>query len=264
MKNRALIITLIIILSIIAVLLTILLIYALTSENFIINNFEIKSQNVIFEQNYSVNDIEKINITSETGEVKIIENEENTIVVTVYSNSSRDLQNINFSNTDGELKFSVLGERNKLINFGFHLKDIVIKAPKDALKKITINNDFGDIKIDDFQEATINIDQDCGDVDVGTVKNATIKSSYGDIKINSILNKCDIDSDCGDIKIENLQINENSSIKSDLGDVKIQNINDVYVDAKTDLGDIKVNSNNRHSEITLTIENDCGDIKVNN
>lgn len=265
MNNKSLIITLIVILSIIAVLLTIFLIYALVEkENSIFNDFEIKSKNAIFEQKYLPDEIEKINIISEAGDVKILENEEDNIKVTIYSKSSKDLKDINFSNRDGILEFNILGERNKFINFGFHMKDIVIQAPKEILKEITINNDFGDIKIENFENATIDLDQDCGDIDVGNVKNATIKSSYGDVKINSILNKCDIDLSCGDVKIQKLEINKDSSIKNDLGDIKVEKTNDIYIDAKTDLGDTKVKNNNRQSEITLTISNSCGDIKVNN
>ena len=66
------------------------------------------------------------------------------------------------------------------------------------------------------------------------------------------------------IKIDKVQIAEDSYIKSDYGDVRIKETNDIYIDAKTDLGDVKINTNNRHSEITLKIEGDCGDIKVEN
>ncbi len=266
MKNRSLIITLIVLLSIIAILLTIFLIYALTEKDFLFEYTSgINSKNVILEKDYSINEIEKLDITSDAGEVKILESEDDNIKLIVYGKSSKDLNNIKtFENRDKSLNLEVLGERNKFINFGFRSFDIVIYAPKEALKEIKINNDLGDIEIENFEEASISLDQDCGDIDIGKVKNVTIKSSYGDVKIVSISNKCNIDSDCGDIKIDNLQINENSLIKSDLGDVKIEKVNDVYIDAKTDLGDTKVSSNNRHSEITLTIENDCGDIKVNN
>ena len=59
-----------------------------------------------------------------------------------------------------------------------------------------------------------------------------------------------------------MEINEDSSIKSNFGDVKIEKINNVYVDAKVDLGDVKIEGNDRHSDITLKIKSDCGDIKV--
>ena len=53
-------------------------------------------------------------------------------------------------------------------------------------------------------------------------------------------------------------------INSDLGDIKIEETNDIYIETDVSLGDAKVNNNNRHSEIILSIENNLGDIKVNN
>ena len=79
---------------------------------------------------------------------------------------------------------------------------------------------------------------------------------------NTIFNKCNINSACGDIKVYSVQIQENSSIKSDFGDVKINNSNDIYVDTNVDLGDVKIRNNNRYSDITLKIDSSCGDIKV--
>lgn len=109
----------------------------------------------------------------------------------------------------------------------------------------------------------MNIKEDCGDVKIGAVKDAIIKNSYGDIKIEKITNRCDIKNKCGDIKIINLEIKEDSSVETDLGDIKIEKTSDIYVDSKVDLGDVKVNENNRHSEIVLKARNSCGDIKVN-
>ena len=85
-----------------------------------------------------------------------------------------------------------------------------------------------------------------------------------DTKIEVVLNKCEIINDCGDIKIQNLYIQEFSNINSSLGDIKIGNTNEIYVDAKTDLGDLKINTNNRYSETILKIKNSCGDIKIEN
>ena len=47
-----------------------------------------------------------------------------------------------------------------------------------------------------------------------------------------------------------------------INDVAVDNINDIYVDAKTDMGDVKIKNNNRKSDITLTIDDDMGDIRV--
>ena len=84
----------------------------------------------------------------------------------------------------------------------------------------------------------------------------------GNTEVGTILNKCNIDTDCGNITIDNLEIKENSTIKSDLGDVEIKETNDIYIDAKVDLGHVEINNNNRNSDITLKIDSDCGNVKV--
>ena len=72
-----------------------------------------------------------------------------------------------------------------------------------------------------------------------------------------------IDADAGDVKINTLNITQNSNIEINAGDIKINQTNDIYIDAETDLGETKINNNNDKSEITLKIENNLGDIKVN-
>lgn len=267
MRNKPLIITLIVLLSIIAILLTVFLVLAIFGVEFPFfanNSFREVNKNIIFSQNYEAEDIEKIDVISEAGNVKILESSENNIKVTIHGNNDKNLKNINFSNKDGVLKFEVRGMSNKIINFGFSTNDIVIYTPKEFIKEIKVKSNYGNVEIGKFENTSIDLNQDCGDIDIEKVKNAIIKSSYGDVKISSILNKCDIDLSCGDVKIQNLQINENSNIKNDLGDIKIEQTNDIFIDGKTDLGDEKIENSNRHSEITLTLNNSCGDIKVNN
>ena len=104
--------------------------------------------------------------------------------------------------------------------------------------------------------------ESCGNVKLGKVKNVYVENDMGNVKIEEVLNKLNIRTNCGDVKIEKVNLKEDSSIKCDMGDVKIKEKNDVYIDAKVDLGDCKVNNNNRHSEVTLKIEMNCGDIKA--
>ncbi len=267
MRNKPLIITLIVLLSIIAILLTVFLVLAIFGvefPGFANNSFRNINKNIIFEQNYEPEHIEKIDIFSDAGNVKILETSENSIKVDIYGKSDKNLGDINFSNENGTLKFEIRGMRNKFLNFGFSENDIVIYAPKEIIKEIEIKSSYGDIEIGEFENALVDLKQDCGDIDIGKIQNAIIKSSYGDVKITSLLNKCDIDLSCGDIKIQNLRINEDSIIKNDLGDIKIEKTNDIFIDGNTDLGDEKIENSNRHSEITLTLKNSCGDIKVNN
>ena len=66
------------------------------------------------------------------------------------------------------------------------------------------------IHIIDLENAEVNINCGAGDVILGKIKNATIKCNFGNIKIKEVLNKCDIESDFGNIEIDCILILENS------------------------------------------------------
>lgn len=206
-----------------------------------------------------MNLVENLKILSNAGDIEIKESTDEKIHITVYGENPDELK-VTLNNNELNIDFSEYTK--KFIAFNFYTNDIIVYIPKEYSKQININSKYGDCKVIDLENATISINQDCGDIELGKVKNITIDSKYGDTDINTILNKCNLESDCGDININKAEIREDSSIESNLGDIKISETNDIYVDAKTDLGDTKVNTNNRHSEITLKIQNDCGDIKV--
>ena len=115
-----------------------------------------------------------------------------------------------------------------------------------------------------LENASIKIEQNCGDINLGKIKNAEIENDLGTTEIEEVLNSLNIKSNCGDIKIKKLTLQENSKIENDLGDVKIGETNDIFIDAHCDLGDEKIKNNSRQSEVTLKIDVDCGDIKVEN
>lgn len=262
MKNKGLIIALIVVLTIIIIGLVVILYMSLSGKLNLLNGFKnlgVKSNNVIFDKVYEVDSIDNLEILSSAGDVSFKESTDGNIRVVAYGQNANDLK---VSLDARKLKVDYSGYKNVGISFNFYTNDIIIYIPSDYSKEINIDNDYGDCDIIDLENATININEDCGDIKIGKIKNISIQNDYGDIDIDTILNRCDIKSDCGDIKIDTVQIKENSTIKSDYGDIKIKKINDIYIDAKTDLGDVKVNANNRLSEIILNIEGDCGDIKV--
>lgn len=261
MRNKGVIIILIVILSILVIGLTVFLYMYLTGRmgnSFFTGGFS-KSENIIFDQIY-VENIKDLEIKSAAGDITFEKSTDENIRVVVYGKDKNNLE-VTLKDDNLEVDYSV---HHTVFNFGVVLNDIIIYIPENYSNYINIKANYGDIKIIDLENTTINIEEDCGDVELGKIRNAEIDNSYGDIKIDTVLNKCKIKNDCGNIKINNLQIQEESSIESSLGDVKIGNTNDIYVDAKTDLGDLKINTNNRYSETILRIKNSCGDIKIEN
>lgn len=262
MNNRGIIITLIILLLIIIIGLIVFLVLCLTGKAGLpfLFNWSKKYTTVIIDEIYTSSEINNINVISQAGDVTFKESTDNQIRVVVCGKKAEDYQ---VSNNYGTLKVEQnANSNNHWFNFNSYIGDITIYLPNNYENEISIKINYGDCVLTSLENANIDIDSDCGDVKLGTAKNIKIDSSLGDIKIDTVLNKCNIESNCGDIDIDNANIKEDSSIKSDLGDVKIKNVSDAYVDAKVDLGDIKIKNNNRHSEIILKIDNDCGDIKV--
>lgn len=265
MKNKGKIITLIILLSIIIFFLVIFLVTYLRGgidfkNGFI--SFGSKSTNVIYDKQFEIEDVKNIEIKQDAGDIIFKETTDDYIKVVLYGENEGNAQ-VDLNN--GKLNIDYTHKRGfALFNFGEKKNDIIIYIPSNYSNEIKINNDYGKCEITDLDNATINIDCDCGDVQIGAIGNATIKCDYGNIEVKEILNKCDIKADCGNIKIDTISIKENSIIKADLGNVDINKTNDIYIDADVDLGNANISKNNRNAEVTLKINCDCGNITINN
>lgn len=263
MNHRGLIITLIVLLIIVIILLVAFLGLSLNGRFSFKNWGTKKSNQVIFDNRYEFAEVESLEVLSTAGDIDFEESTDGKIRVVVYGEKEEDLK---VELSANKLKVDYSKYKHKKISFGFnfYINDIIIYVPKDYANEISVKANYGDINAIDLENATINIEEDCGDITLGKVKNAFVKNSYGDVKIEAISNKVEIEEDCGDVKINSLSIAEDSSIVNNFGDIKIGQTNEIFIDAKTDLGDVKVNQNNRYAEITLKIKNDCGDIKVEN
>lgn len=265
MKNKGLIITLIILLSIIIFLLVIFLVmYLKDGINFKNGIFNVgsKSTNIIYDEQFELKDIKDIDIKQDAGDILVKKTTEDHIKVVLYGKNEVDAQ---VELNDGKLTIDNTHNKNFVfLNFGVAKNDIIIYVPYNYSNNIKIKNDYGKCDITDLENATVNIDCDAGDVELGKIRNATIKCDYGNVEIEKILNKCDIKADCGNIKINTISIKENSNIKADLGNVDINNTNDIYIDANVDLGKTNINKNNRNAEITLKVNCDCGNVTINN
>lgn len=264
MKNKGLIITTIILLSIVIFFLIMFLVMYLkggANLNSIIFGMKSKTTNIVYDNKFKLEDIKNINIKQDAGDIVIKETSDDYIKVELYGRKENDAQvDIN----EGNLKIDFTHKKIRFISFGETKNDIVVYIPSSYSNGIRIENDYGNCEIGDLENATLDIDTDAGDVELGKIKNATIKSDYGNVDIKEILNQCNIKSDCGNIDINQISIKEDSTIVSNLGNIDINNTNDVYIEANVDLGKVNINKNNRNSNITLKISSDCGNITVNN
>lgn len=276
MKNKGLIYTLIVFFSCLTIALIVLLILLLKGNvrlgNFNFSNTE--SSELILEKEYD-SDFENIDIDIELGNVYIKNSSDDTTKVIIYGDKDR-LEYNDKENLDIKYKGRVCVG----ICFNNEQPKIEIYLSEDALSKVDIDNKYGDVRVDSFNNLaldlklsygdieidkvnTLEVDSAYGDIDVDEAKEINSSNDYGNVKVGKITSYFNMENDCGDIKIDEVILDKNSSIKASLGNIKIGKTNELYIDAHTSLGDVKVNENNNKSDITLKIENSCGDIKVN-
>lgn len=295
MKNKGLIITLISVFAVLAIVLIILMV-GFISGKIKIPRFDFiykVSNELIMDQTYDV-EFKKIKIKASISDVVLKATNDSNIRIVIYGD--KDALNVKTDNEELTVEF----KEKECFGFCFdRTKDkIEVYIPSSYDKKILINNDYGDVFIDKFLSSNIEVNEDCGDVSIlggneikvknnyGDIKIGEAKildidedcgdviidkandikvvNSYGDISIKEVLNYLNATDDCGDIKIDNMTLNKNSTITNDYGDVEIGYTNDIYIAAKTDLGDVDINNNFRKSDIILKIKNNCGDIKIDN
>ena len=259
MRNKGLIIILIILLLIIVGGLIAFLVLCLNGS-ISLKDFHIggrKSDNLLYNEKYSIEEITSIDVTHDAGDV-IFENiEENNIKVEVYGENKEDVE---LSLHNNKLTINYKNKNHGLFNNVYG--DIKLYVPSIFFGNIKINNDAGEIKIADFENADFNIDCDAGNVDIGKIKGINAKCDAGNLKIDSISEKCDIRLDAGNLKINKITLKEDSKIKTDMGNVDINEANNIYIDADVDLGKCNISNNNRNAEVTLKIDCDMGNVNV--
>ena len=297
MNNKTPKIILIVFLSILVIGLSIFFVNILTNKNFRFGHFSFGhkvSNELVFNQEYETI-FDTIKIDSKSSDIEIKEGNESKVKVVIYGD--KDETNVEIVNN----KLNIKSNEKKCIGFCFNMTiaKIEVYLPNGYSENINIENNYGDVNIGNFDnlilDATLDagdikvdslksgkiknsygdikilgyskeleIDQDCGDVEVSEVDRIKLENNYGDINIGKVNEYLQIKEDCGDVKIDSLNLKENSSIHNSYGDIKIGSTNEIYINAKTSLGDTKINNNYQKSDVTLTIDNSCGDIRVNN
>lgn len=294
MKNNKWILFLIILLSILAIALICFVILVINQKISFPNIGIMRSvsNNLVIDKIYD-DTFNNINITTSASNIYVKKSVDSNSRIIVYAN--KEQASVDIINND--LVVNII-EENKILNFNFQISKIEIYLPETFDKKINIKNDYGDIEIDKFLNSEINVEEDCGtvtiiggnvvniendygdvklqqanianieqsagDIIIGNVNNINAKNEYGDIKIDKVTGYLKIEESCGDVEIDSIILDENSNIINNYGDIKINSTNEIYFDAKTNLGDVKINNNYPKSEISLKLENDCGDIRINN
>lgn len=266
-------------------LIAVLIFFGVKSINKAINSVEDKYDksyknykvvdNTLIDEVYD-NHFNEISITATTSDISIMNSQDDKISLKIYAKED----SATISTEEDKLVIKVKEE--SCIGFCFNQTKgrIEISIPENYENIIKLTVDYGDIDIAKYEFATfdidvssgdisiieannLTIDSDYGDIAINTASNLTIDKDYGDIEIETLNDYCNITNNFGNITINNLNLTASSQIEANFGDIIIDKTNSINIVADTNLGDEKVKNNNPDSNITLTINNDFGDIRVN-
>ena len=279
MRNRNVIIGLIIFLSLLCVSLVAGMIILMNKD--IGFNFGLAGKmRVIDTFSIHASKIDELDFNLYSADVEIKEIEDDEITIEYYSNKDAD-KIISLEN--GHI--IVNEEKSRIICVGlcFDSRRAVAYVPKDYIGSYNIETTSGDVKsnIDTINNkmdikttsgdirlqnaGTVNIKTTSGDIDIrGEVNELYANTTSGDIRISKVNNNMSIGTTSGYVSIDKLSIVDNSNISTISGDVKIDDNNsDCYVEFSTISGSNHIEKSNRKSDIVLKVNTISGDIRVN-
>ena len=232
------------------------------------------SDTLVFEEVYDTK-FQTFSIDVSFGNIEVLPSNDSNVHVAIYSDYEL------FDVRSAKSSLSIIFSEEEGFHFSFpKSRDLVrIYLPDTSNIKVSLVTDYGDVEVGSFPNTSfdvtanmgdISIDQadilsvhsDMGDVSVGEVCDLTVKSDLGDIEVTNITEKVSIDTDMGNVFIEELNLIQDAKIILSLGDLEISNVTNGYVDATTDLGDIDIKNNNREATYVLTVESDMGDVNI--
>ncbi len=200
MKSKGLIIFIIIIIVIIILGLIALLCFCLGNGNKLQFGNIVKSKNKIFEQEYEANLIRNIQVSSNAGDIEIRKSENDKIKVIAYGENPNKL---NIESSSDKLQVEYKNNGHIFWGFNKYKSEIILYIPSYYENDINVDIDYGNLAVEDLENASINVKEDCGNIKLGKIKNAYVKNDCGNVEVKSITNKVDIRTDCGNIDVNN-------------------------------------------------------------
>ena len=264
MKSKDLIILAIVLLSVLAIALTVGFVFLLRGNYNIINlrfDFSDSSMELINSKEVQSSLINNIDVKLFSTDVELKKSENENIRVELYSNNDNNLR---IEVTEDVVKIEETENREVRIGFN-NRKKAIIYVPENYLGEFNLVTTSSDINSEiDLVSNKINIVTTSGDIELNNIGESNIVATSGDVWIGKASKTIDIKSTSGDIDIEELDLKENSKIETTSGDININNNTcNCYIEVETTSGDEYINKYDRKSEIELKIKTISGDISVN-
>lgn len=239
--------TKIIIWTIVAIVLTILLIWLLISNIQLGDIFSNKSEHIVYEEEFDVSNIKNVNLDWTSGSINIYKG--NSDKIRVIQKSRYDLKEDELVNIDYKNETMSVKEGKKRIGFfflGFGSKstNLDLYLPSKEFEEVYIKLSSGRANIENLKSNKVSIKVTSGKIDISKVVSQNIETnvSSGSIQMNDVktsLLNCEVTS--GKIAINNLDTEVlNASVQS--GKIDIDG-NAKQLKLKTTSGKISVANN---------------------
>ena len=250
MKNKSILMKILVVGSMILVLLLFVVIFSLI-KLFIPTKTKSVEKKII-SNTYDLSNIESISFNFKNANSKFELIEGNEMIIT--QNSKEEKFHLNVKDKVDKFFFE---EDSYIINP--QKKNYIVQIPSNYLGTINIINGFGEISYVGIPNDLF-INNNAGSIDLKELKNLQIKDVSGNISIDGIEGSFKAESSTGNITIKNFS--GISNIESITGDIKITNFNilgESYIENVS--GDIIIDIND-DSLCTIEYSNERGKTKI--
>lgn len=250
MKNKSILMKILVVGSMILVLLLFVVIFSLI-KIFIPTKTKSVEKKII-SNTYDLSNIESISFNFKNANSKFELIEGNEMIIT--QNSKEEKFHLNVKDKVDKFFFE---EDSYIINP--QKKNYIVQIPSNYLGTINIINGFGEISYVGIPNDLF-INNNAGSIDLKELKNLQIKDVSGNISIDGIEGSFKAESSTGNITIKNFS--GISNIESITGDIKITNFNilgESYIENVS--GDIIIDIND-DSLCTIEYSNERGKTKI--
>lgn len=222
------------------------------------------------EQSFDVEQIKELELNIESWNITLENTESEKLTIELEGKPQQKQQDNPVEIKKDGNKVKVLQQDNEegpMKNFSFGKKDTIhISIPKNAVSKITLQNKYGDIKINNLKTEELSISTDSGSKIIKglSADKGTITSKDGELSIvDSSLNELTIAATNGDSYITRVN-SPKTKITSTSGEVLMKEIIEgkaLFVE--TTSGDIAISYKEAPKSLELIANSESSDISVN-
>lgn|SRR5690554_3939894 len=209
-------------------------------------------------------EVNAIIINSDIRVINIISNDQENITIDYYKQEDETFE-IDVLNNELIINQK---QKQRLFSFTFTPEKyltIDIKVPKQTKVKIDIKSSTGSVSLKEFIVTDLNVNLDTGSIkveDINVLENTTLKTSTGSIRLkNSNIINGKLNTSTGSVYIDNVEAT-NVEVNLSTGDIKTTKLNAQLINLKTSTGSIKVEG--LYNNHTLDLRTNTGSVKVDN